>query len=232
MKWKEWRYTLQHFIMQRTSIQSKYDAFLYKKHMSQHRNALKRAGPRIDSKPPTYHKDKPSKLKRTRSSKGKKTRILSRHQSSHSIVENKRKHEIQRQNQAMERNIMNTSFSIDNKEPVRLTKTLHHITRKHHQQNIQSKNRKIQHFLERTRSTIPNARELQQRWQKQKVLKQLSFDSECIAIYGKHQHSTFIIFRLQYINMLYLFDPQTPSETDPNRISKLHQYESKETLQT
>lgn len=192
-------------IMKRTAISSKYDAFLYKKHMVQHRNALKKAGPRIDSKPPVYHKDKKSKSKsnRTRSEKVKKRKAkLSRHQSSHSIVDNKRKHEIQRQNQVMERYIMNTSFSIDNKEPVRLTKTLHQITRKQHQQNIQSKNRKIQHYLERTRSTIPNARELQQRWQRQKVLKQLRFDSGCTAIYGLNIQSTFPIAMYLFVSIV------------------------------
>ena len=154
--------------------------------MLQHRNALKRAGPRIDNGSNkvltgTFQKGKKSKSKsnRTRSNRSnkiKKKPVLSRYKSSHAIVDKKRKIEIERQNHIMEQNLMNTSFSIDNKEPVRLTKSLHHITRKNHQRRIESKNRKIQHYLNRTQSTIPNANELQRRWEHQKVLKQLSFD--------------------------------------------------------
>ena len=70
---------------------------------------------------------------------------------------------------------MSTKFSIDNKEPVRLKKPLHHIKRKHQQRKIQNQNYKIHKNLCGARSVIPNSNELQQRWRQQKVIKQLSY---------------------------------------------------------
>ena len=70
---------------------------------------------------------------------------------------------------------MKTKFSIDNREPHRFKKPLHHISRKHKQRRIQNQNHKIHENLCKTRSTIPTANELQRRWRQQQVLKQLSY---------------------------------------------------------
>eukprot|EP01084_Bolivina_argentea_P301402 519981_1 len=159
--------------MQQVSIRSKYDAYLYKKRMQQHKNAIKQVGARIDCKPPTYHKQDHVKQKTNgKCAKKKLTRPKSsRHMSSHSIVQNRKNKEIERKNRAIVENIMTTKFSIDNKEPHRFKKPLHHIVRKNQQAKIQNQNHKIHKVLCKTRSKIPSSNELQARWKQQRVLK-------------------------------------------------------------
>lgn len=158
--------------------------------MQQHNNAIKNATPRIDCKPPQYHKDNRStpnnsKLRfKTRPrirkklsmklqiNRPKSCRNLSRHKSSHSIIQRRKQIEIDRKNQAIFANINNTKIGIDNKNPYRFNKSLHAATRKHQRKKIEYQNLKIHKNLCLARSVIPNANELQQRWRQQRVIKQ------------------------------------------------------------
>lgn len=129
--------------------------------MVQHKMAVKHAGSRTDSN------HRPRGKKATNPNIG-------RCKSSHSILENKRKDAIAKQNRLISKYILNSTFSVDNKEPHRLKRTLHHISRQKQLKSIEQNNRKIYSHICKTRSIIPNACELQRRWREKELLKQLS----------------------------------------------------------
>ena len=134
-------------------ITSPYDAYLFKKHMQTHRNAIKNVQPKIDSKAPFCHSFENAKKKEIRKNNPTKHHRRQRSHSSHST-----KRTSLGRRRIRHRTLKNHSKSVDDAEyklnSVKNEKALKNYAKRSKEKELAKENQKIVANLLKTRPMI------------------------------------------------------------------------------